>query len=1008
METIVVLLLLALLVFPVWTIVRILGLGTENREMAARIDALEEQLRRERQSNSPASQPVEQSPPAVPSTGFGAPTTTPGEPSAPSAPPPLPIAERPRAPLPRPVAPAAEPPPFTPSALVTPPAPPSPRRLNWEQFMGAKLFAWIGGVAALLGVAYFLKYSFEHDLIPPAVRVLFGFVFAAGLVVTGLRLPRPRYAVLAQSLMGTGVVCLYAVVFAAHSVYALLGLPATFLAMALVTGTAFVLAVRLEARVIAVLGMLGGFLTPVLLPTNQDHPMALFGYLALLDAGLIAVALRRRWAFLVPLAAGGTALMQARWAVAFFRPDEPGTPAAISLSFCALFLLAYFAARRVHADREIQAELGGATDWAEVPQAYSATVAGMVLVAFGFALMFIHEPLVAARPLFLFGFVLLADLVLLAVAWKDEQIPRVHLAGGIAVFALLGLWIGMAMTSAQLGWALALAVIYAVLHSAFPLLQQHRRADAAPDRWSQAFPALTLIVLLAPVLKLETVSLLFWPAVLVIDLIAIALAALTGGVLGVAAVLVLTLGAAALWIVQVPVTHAPVTTLLIVIAGFAVLFFVATGFLGGRVASLRGGGNSSAPFGDERAQLPVLSALLPFALLILLVLRLPSSDPSPVFSVALLLVALALGLGRVLGLGWLPLWPLLGTFALELVWHARHFALANPVLVLAWYLGFYLCFALYPLLFRTFRTTTGPWTVGALAGMLTFPLVHRVFSHAWPDTMMGLVALGFALVPVISIAVLQRSIGIPPPTHHRQLAWQGGAALLFITLALPLQFDREWLTVGLALEGAALIWLYRRVPHRGLPATGMTLLVVAFARLAFNPAVLAYHPRSDTPLLNWYLYAYGLVIAALFTGAKLLHAPEDQLPKVRGRALLNTLGTVLAFLLLNVQIADFFSPPGSRVLTFDFSGHFARDMSYTIGWSVFALALLLAGIWKRQRPARIAALVLLAVAVVKLFFLDLARLEALYKIGALFGVALVATLASFAYQRFLPGADEER
>lgn len=37
--------------------------------------------------------------------------------------------------------------------------------------MGAKLFAWLGGLAGALAVAFFVKYSFEHDLIPPEVRV---------------------------------------------------------------------------------------------------------------------------------------------------------------------------------------------------------------------------------------------------------------------------------------------------------------------------------------------------------------------------------------------------------------------------------------------------------------------------------------------------------------------------------------------------------------------------------------------------------------------------------------------------------------------------------------------------------------------------------------------------------------------------------------------------------------------------------------------------------------------
>ena len=59
-----------------------------------------------------------------------------------------------------------------------------------------------------------------------------------------------------------------------------------------------------------------------------------------------------------------------------------------------------------------------------------------------------------------------------------------------------------------------------------------------------------------------------------------------------------------------------------------------------------------------------------------------------------------------------------------------------------------------------------------------------------------------------------------------------------------------------------MLWLFHRVPHPGLRATGVVLLVVAFVRLTFNGAVFSYHVRGDTPILNWYLYAYGLVIVA--------------------------------------------------------------------------------------------------------------------------------------------------
>ena len=68
--------------------------------------------------------------------------------------------------------------------------------------------------------------------------------------------------------------------------------------------------------------------------------------------------------------------------------------------------------------------------------------------------------------------------------------------------------------------------------------------------------------------------------------------------------------------------------------------------------------------------------------------------------------------------------------------------------------------------------------------------------------------------------------------------------------------------------------------------------------------------------------------------------------------------------------------------------------------------VLLVSFWKKSSAGRYAALALLGVAVLKLFLHDLARLEALYRVGALFAVAVIATIASFAYQRFLPANEK--
>src|SRR5262249_56339136 len=96
----------------------------------------------------------------------------------------------------------------------------------------------------------------------------------------------------------------------------------TFLFMTLITEVAFLLSVRLNAIIVAVLGIAGGFLTPILLSTNQDNPLGLFGYVALLDIALLALAQRQRWNSLAILGAIGTALMQFAWVGAFFVQEK--------------------------------------------------------------------------------------------------------------------------------------------------------------------------------------------------------------------------------------------------------------------------------------------------------------------------------------------------------------------------------------------------------------------------------------------------------------------------------------------------------------------------------------------------------------------------------------------------------------------------------------------------------------------------------------------------------------
>jgi uncharacterized membrane protein len=985
-----------------WSLVSLIRIGSLRdalRDQAATIDELRDELRRMRKA-TPAPPPAIVTAPPPPQPEWS-PAVVPLEPPAgpmvsvpgSSIPPPAVLGRVPDEILPPPLlvtekSPAPPPPISKPAGR---PAEPPGSAINWEMFMGVKLFAWIGGLALFLGMAFFVKYSFDNNLIPPAVRMALGFLVGAGLLGGGVILSRRPYRVTADTLCATGVVILYAVTFACHSIYhfEFFGVLPTFLLMVLITATAFVVAVALETQVVALLGMLGGFLTPVLLSTGVDNPLGLFGYIALLDAGLLAVALHRRWHYLAVLAALGTVLMETAWVGHFFTAVKIYTALNVFLGFGVLFLLAFAVGQR----------RGSASRW------LAGAAAGAAFVSLGFAFYLLDYPKVMQQPWLLFAFVLGADLCLLVLAVLDTQLAKLHLAAGTLAFLLLAAWMAGHADNTLLPWALAACFVFAVLHTVFPLVLQRVRPGAAPAWWAHLFPPVALLLVLLAIARIPDASFLVWPLVLVVDLLAIGVAFVSGALLAVAATLVLTLLATGLWILHVPVELTDVSTLLLLTGGFGVLFFAAGVYALRRLAarpgvSVAAPGWLADPSGAEH--LPALSAALPFLLLIMLVLRLPLASPSPVFGLALLLAVLLLGLARMLENGGLPAVALGCTALLEYVWLERRFAPEGATVTLAWNVGFYAVFALFPFVFRRrFAGQLMPWVASALAAPVHFYLVYQVVRRAWPNDYMGLLPALFALPALACLVAALRSLATDAPRRLEALAWFGGAALLFITLIFPIQFERQWITLGWALEGAALLWLFHRVPHAGLRLAGMGLLVAAFVRLAFNPAVLAYHPRTVAPFFNWYLYAYGLTTLCLIAGARLLAPPRDRVLDSNAPALLYTLAGVLAFLLLNIEIADYYNPTG-RVLTFEFSGNFARDMTYTIAWALFALGLLVLGIARRVRATRYAAIGLLSITLLKLFLHDLAHLGQLYRIGAFIVVAVVAILASFLYQRFLP------
>ena len=312
-------------------------------------------------------------------------------------------------------------------------------------------------------------------------------------------------------------------------------------------------------------------------------------------------------------------------------------------------------------------------------------------------------------------------------------------------------------------------------------------------------------------------------------------------------------------------------------------------------------------------------------------------------------------------------------------------------------------FVLHPIVLgRRAPKERAPYLAAVAVSAGLFPLLRGALEDGGYRGVIGLLPLGMALGMAALLARLL-TLGIPPEEDRSRLSLVAGATLAFVTVALPLQFEKEWLTLGWALLGAALAWLYGRIAHRGLVAWSLALFLAAFVRLALNPAVLTYHARAATAVFNWYLWVYAVAATAFFAGAALFRrAPSPWPGAIR---LLPAGGAALLFVLLNLEIADVFAE-GQRLAVNPFSRSLAEGLAYTLGWALFAIALLVAGIVRRSAPARVAALGLLVVTILKCFLFDLARLGGLYRVGSFVGLAVCLALVALLLQRFVLRREE--
>jgi uncharacterized membrane protein len=192
-----------------------------------------------------------------------------------------------------------------------PPPPAKPKRasISFEDLFGRKLPIWAGGITLVVAAVLLVKYSIDAGLLSPVVRVVLGLLFGAGLIggaeVARRKADLVQDARIAQALAGAGIGSFYAAILAAHSLYALISPGLAFAGLTAVTALAMGLALRFGAPT-AVLGLVGGLATPAMVSSGEPNVPMLAGYLALVIGGITLLSRNQRWFWLgVSALAGG-------------------------------------------------------------------------------------------------------------------------------------------------------------------------------------------------------------------------------------------------------------------------------------------------------------------------------------------------------------------------------------------------------------------------------------------------------------------------------------------------------------------------------------------------------------------------------------------------------------------------------------------------------------------------------------------------------------------------------
>jgi uncharacterized membrane protein len=210
---------------------------------------------------------------------------------------------------------------------------------DWEAFIGENVISKIGIIITIIGAVIGTKYSIDHDLITPQMRLVLGGIFGLALLGVGIKL-KPKYDMY-SAVLSSGALCiLYFTVFASYNFYGFISQVLAFGFMFCITAGGVYLALWHKKQVIAHIGLVGAYAVPLLLSDGSGKVAFLFAFTSLINAGILVIAFSKNWRELRFTSFAFTWLIFIAW---YLDKGSSGEFVALSLAFLSSNFLLFYA-----------------------------------------------------------------------------------------------------------------------------------------------------------------------------------------------------------------------------------------------------------------------------------------------------------------------------------------------------------------------------------------------------------------------------------------------------------------------------------------------------------------------------------------------------------------------------------------------------------------------------------------------------------------------------------------